>query len=174
MRQCAPAKNRTKIRVSDRAGVLGWGQRKGVVGRETSGLWMRAVHARAHGTLATREIKKEAEKGQGERARIESTRNARNVPHCLHCHALATSQRMRSSATRHRAPNAFARACCTSHSQGGQLLSASRSRGHDFPTLLRVAATVVVYTYFSREGFLCRAYSYSYRFIYGITGKESL
>ena len=120
----------------------------------------RSACARAHGTLATREIKKEAEKGQGERARIASTRNARNGPQCLHCHALATSQRMQSSATRHRAPNAFARACCTSHSQGGQLLSASRSRGHDFPTLLRVAATLVLYTYFSREGFLCRAYVY--------------
>ena len=119
----------------------------------------RSACARAHGTLATREIKKEAEKGQGERARIASTRNARNTSHCLHCHALATSQRMQSSATRHRAPNAFARACCTSHSQPGQLLSASRSRGHDFPTLLRVAATLVLYTYFSREGFLCRAYA---------------
>ena len=47
MRQCVPAKNRTKTGVSDRARVLGWGQRKGVVGREKSGLWMRAVHARA-------------------------------------------------------------------------------------------------------------------------------
>ena len=40
----------------------------------------------------------------------------------------------------------------------GDLLSASRSRGHDFPTLLRVAATLVLYTYFSREGFLYQAY----------------
>ena len=118
----------------------------------------RSACARAHGTLATREIKKEAEKGQEERKIQARTRDARNVPHCLHCHALATSQRMRSSATRHRAPNACARSCATAHPQRGGLLSASRSRSHDFPTLLRVAATVVVYTYFSREGFLCRAY----------------
>ena len=56
MRQCAPAKNRTKIGVSDRAGVLGWGQRKGVVGPEKSGLWMRAVHARAR-TVPSRRAK---------------------------------------------------------------------------------------------------------------------
>ena len=56
VRQCAPPKNHTKIGVSDRAGVLGWGQRKGVVGPEKSGLWMRAVHARAR-TVPSRRAK---------------------------------------------------------------------------------------------------------------------
>ena len=118
----------------------------------------RSACARAHGTLATREIKKEAEKGQEERKMQARTRDAQNLPHYSHCPFFSTSQRMRSSATRHRSPNACARSCATAHPQRGGLLSASRSRGHDFPTLLRVAATVVVYTYFSREGFLCRAF----------------
>ena len=118
----------------------------------------RSACAGAHGTLATRQIKKEAEKGQEERKMQARTRDAQNLPHYSHCHALTTSQRMRSSATRHRSPNACARSCWTTHLQPGQLLSASRSRGHDFPTLLRVATTLVLYTYFSREGFLCRAY----------------
>ena len=47
MRQCARDKRRTKMGVSDRAGVLGCDQRKGAGGQERSGLWITALHVRA-------------------------------------------------------------------------------------------------------------------------------
>ena len=77
VRQCAPAKRRTKMGVSDRAGVLGWGQRKGVVGPEKSGLWMRAVHARAR-TVPSRRAKSrmrlKRDKGSAKCKRVRATR----------------------------------------------------------------------------------------------------
>ena len=47
MRQCARDKRRTKMGVSDRAGVLGCDRRKGAGGQERSGLWITALHVRA-------------------------------------------------------------------------------------------------------------------------------
>ena len=133
MRQCAPPKNHTKIRVSDRAGVLGWGQRKGVVGRETSGLWMRAVHARARTVPSRRAKSRRRLKRDKRSAKCKRARATRRTYHTIHIALFSRLCRGCGAPQRGIVRRTLARAHARQRIHNVvDCAIVSRSRGHDF------------------------------------------